>query len=911
MRRAAAAAARGKSVRLEQNPGHAARAILLAPMLLCLWLLSLPALAALPDGIRFGDTPAWVESVDVGVLAPAAAPQGMVYRAVEDQVSLLEAEPVEYRRLVYDIADRSGLEDGGRVRISFHPDYQRVVVHALGVVRKGVRSDRRAETRVELLRLEQRADDGILDGRRTAELLLPDVQVGDQVDLAYSVVGGNPVFGDGFHTIFNTTYSQPVAARRIRAVMPVDRTLFWKVTTGPGTFEETVRDGRRTLLLDLLDVAAVVEEGGLPDNFDPYGVVEMSTARDWSDVARWSVEIFRRPPPGRGALAAQARDLGLAGKAPADAARLALAFVQREVRYVSLSIGESSHAPAPPETTLSRRFGDCKDKSLLMVGLLAEAGIEAEPVLVSTRWREATAGRLASPLAFDHAIVRVRWDDQWHYFDPTRDTEVGDLGRRGPIRFAMGLPVSPATRALADIPAATLDQAGVEVTQDVAMVGEAGEERADIRVRTRYRYDEASRLRSRFRADPIDAIGKEYQDYMQGWYRDIEQVAAPKAKDRPSGNTFEVSEHYLAPFTKDKDAPDAIGDFELRLFQLADWVPEARETKRSQPLRLTGPARGVHEIRMSLEGGWDIEPETHEVGNDYFRFRLNVSADGDTLTMRGQWDRLAESIPPEAYAEVRDQLREVREKLVFPVSLGGGGATEGLVIGARDLTWPVLAMLLTAVLLAGLWWLRHRSRIAGMFFAPRATAQRLLETPSVPQALGVLALWATSSLLVGVMPEWLAGARPDWAALGWETLGVLPQMLLNVALLFGIYRLLDTRPGYRNLFITACWSLWPLILLLPLALLAAGPALPVLANEAAVTASDAPLAWVLVAAMFLMLLVGLAWTAASSVVAHSVAASCGIARTIGAYCLTLAAIFALALVGVLAYYLSTGALPGA
>lgn len=897
-------------MRAEQNRGHAARAILLAPALLCLWLLSLPALAALPDGIRFAGTPDWVESVDVEGLAPAAAPQGKVYRVLEDQVSLLGVEPVEYRRLVYDIADRSGLEDGGRVRISFHPDYQRVVVHALEVLRKGVRTDRRAVTQVELLRLEQRADDGILDGRRTAELLLPDVQVGDQVDLAYSVVGGNPVFGDGFHTTFYTTFSQSVAARRIRAVMPVERSLFWKVTTGPGTLEETVRDGRRTLLMDLEDEPEVVEEGDLPANFDPYGVVEMSTARDWSDVARWSVDIFKRPPPGRGKLAAQARDLGLAGKAPAEAARLALAFVQREVRYVSLSIGESSHAPAPPETTLARRFGDCKDKSLLMVGLLAEAGIEAEPVLVSTRWREATQGRLASPLAFDHAIVRARWDDQWHYFDPTRDTEVGELDRRGPIRFAMGLPVSPATRDLADIPAAPLDEAGVEVMQDVAMVGEDGKERADIRVHTRYRYDEASRLRSRFRADPIQAIGKEYQEYMQGWYRDIEQVAAPKAKDSPAKNTFDVSEHYLAPFTKDEEAPDAVGDFDLRLFQLADWVPEARETKRSQPLRLGGPARGVHEIRMVMDGGWDIEPETHEVENDYFRFRLSVSAKGDTLTMRGEWDRLAESIPPEAYAEVRDELREVREKLIYSVSLGGGG-NPGLVIGARDLTWPALATLLAAIMLAAMWWLRHRSRIAGMFFAPRATARRLLEKPSVWQALGVLALWATSGLLVGTVPELLAGARPDWAALGWETLSTLPQMLVNVAILFGIFRLLDTRPSFRGLFITACWSLWPLILLLPLALLAAGPALPVLANDPVDIASDAPLGWVLVASMCLMILAALAWTAASSVLAHSVAAACGIARTIGAYCLTLITVLALAVAGVLAYYLSTGALPGA
>jgi transglutaminase-like putative cysteine protease len=890
----------------------AARLTVAVLLSLVLWLLAPIAMASLPPGVAFGETPAWVQGLDADAMAPAPASQGVAYRVVEDQVSLLGERPVEYRRLVYDIADRGGLEDGGRARISFHPDYQDVVVHALAVVRDGERFDRRPDSRVELMRLEERADDGILDGRRTAEFLLPDVQVGDRVEVAFSVIGGNPVFGTGFHSSFSTNYGQALAARRIRAVMPAAVSMSWKVVTGPGRFVESVVEGQRELVLDLTDVAAVVEEANLPSNFDPYGVVEVSTARDWSDVARWSVSLFKLGPAGQGALAAVARELDLKGKSPAEATREALAFVQREVRYVSLSIGESSHAPAPPETTLARRFGDCKDKSLLMVGLLAEAGIPAETVLVSTRWRETTPDRLASPLAFDHAIVRARLDGEWRYFDPTRDTEFGDFDRRGPIRFGTGLPVSEASRGLVDIGATPTPKPSVEVSQDVKMVGEDGQERALIRVHTRYRYAEADRLRQRFRAVPVETIGKEYQDYMQGWYRDIEMVTPVRSKDRTAANTFEVTEGYRAPFTKDEDAPDAIGEFDLRLFQIADWVPEARETQRRQPLSLPGPEQGTQEVRMTLDGGWDVEAETSEIRNDYFEFRRRVSARGDVLTITGEWRRLADYVPPEDYAQVRDDLREVRDLLGYAISVGGGAdSDDGLVVEARDLAWPALGLLLTTVLLLLLWWLRDRSRIAGMFFAPRVTAARLMEASSVSAALGVALLSTSVTLAVGVLPDLVAGATPGWKAIGIEMLSALPHLGLNVAVIFALFRLFGRRPTYRNLFITACWSLWPLILLVPLALLAAGPAMPLLATEPASIASNAPLGWVLGLAMGLLMMAAIWWTVVASVAAHSVAAASGVGRTIAVYCLLVLITVALAVVGVLAYLYFTGALPGA
>ena len=53
----------------------------------------------------------------------------------------------------------------------------------------------------------------------------------------------------------------------------------------------------------------------------------------------------------------------------------------------------------PPDVVLQRRYGDCKDKSALLVNLLREVGIDARPVLMRTGRRTGLPIRRAQPTA--------------------------------------------------------------------------------------------------------------------------------------------------------------------------------------------------------------------------------------------------------------------------------------------------------------------------------------------------------------------------------------------------------------------------------------------------------------------------------------------------------------------------------
>ena len=70
---------------------------------------------------------------------------------------------------------------------------------------------------------------------------------------------------------------------------------------------------------------------------------------------------------------------------PDEATRLwrALHFVQDDIRYTGIEIGVGRISADTTGEVLARRFGDCKDKVLLLVTILRALGVEAYPALVN------------------------------------------------------------------------------------------------------------------------------------------------------------------------------------------------------------------------------------------------------------------------------------------------------------------------------------------------------------------------------------------------------------------------------------------------------------------------------------------------------------------------------------------------
>jgi len=149
----------------------------------------------------------------------------------------------------------------------------------------------------------------------------------------------------------------------------------------------------------------------------------LSTMHGWRQVGEWYRDLLAQQVVVTPEMTALGRTFESSPEGPVPATAR---FVADQVRYVGLEFGVNAYVPYPTARVFERRYGDCKDKSLLMVTLLRGLGVEAYLALVRTFPHGAVIDPPASISLFDHAIVRIPEPDIW--FDPTaRHLGVGGL----------------------------------------------------------------------------------------------------------------------------------------------------------------------------------------------------------------------------------------------------------------------------------------------------------------------------------------------------------------------------------------------------------------------------------------------------------------------------------------------------
>jgi tetratricopeptide (TPR) repeat protein/transglutaminase-like putative cysteine protease len=139
----------------------------------------------------------------------------------------------------------------------------------------------------------------------------------------------------------------------------------------------------------------------------------------WQEVGAWyrSLEGSRTEPDDD--IRAKVATL-IAGKSTLDEkARAIYAYVSSQVRYIGVAFGIGRFQPHQASDVLSNQYGDCKDKSTLLIAMLAAANIPADAVLIGPGITFNPA--VPSPAAFNHAITLAHIDGQPVWLDSTAE----------------------------------------------------------------------------------------------------------------------------------------------------------------------------------------------------------------------------------------------------------------------------------------------------------------------------------------------------------------------------------------------------------------------------------------------------------------------------------------------------------
>ena len=616
--------------------------------------------------------PGWVDPAPIPESTPT---QALTFPLVDTQY-MVGDEPVVYVRRAVKVNDPAALTQAGHIAVGFVPQYHRARLHAIRVLRGGETFDRTTSSPVRFLQRETGLEYGVYSGEVTASVLVSDLRVGDTLEYEYSIQGQNPVFGGKF--IDSATWDQgyPTTRRRIVLSYPEGRRISWRII-GDGQVEpvvpqETVTQGIRRLVFEEQSMANVSPEPMTPPDYAAVRWMQFSEFQSWAEVTTWADELFQP----RGELSQELRELvdTLQKKAtPEERVVGALEFVQSQIRYFSVSMGESSHRPSQPDLVLQRRYGDCKDKSLLLLALLHALGIESKPVLLEIGRRDRVDKALPSPLLFNHAIVQVRLGGRDFYLDPTRLGQHGRLAQMGQVHEgARVLVVSPQGEQLETVASPNArDLVRTELTETATLAKLDGE--GQMQVRHVFRGAIAETLRVMHERVPREQVVKSIGGALEQRYPGATLVGAPDISDDRENNVLTIGALYSVP----KLATEREGNWFVRFSpdNMKGVLARPTPATRTVPLKLPYfpyDASYSFEVKFPEQVASVTDPRMDAVKSKYFTYTVTSSFRGSIAKTNVQLTTLADQVPVADLRKYGDDLQAMGNILAGVVMVPKG-----------------------------------------------------------------------------------------------------------------------------------------------------------------------------------------------------------------------------------------------
>lgn len=355
--------------------------------------------------------------------------------------------------------------------------------------------------------------------------------------------------------------------------------------------------------------------------------VQITTFKNWEAIARWysSLEKGRTDPTPE--IRAKAAELTVGKSSELEKMQAIYQYVSTNIRYVSLSFGLGRYQPHSAGEVFANQYGDCKDKSTLLVAMLDAAGIPGEPVLIP--YERTLDFDVPSPSQFDHVITAVPdalpEKDQLVWMDSTAEVAPFRLLVRK-LRDKSALLVPPdGSGKIVTTPADPpfLSTQKVEIEGEVSDLG-----KLNAKIHYTLRGDNEFVLRAAFRRTPQNQWKQLGQTLaaLDGIRGEVTAVTPsdPAEIEKPFELTLEFNEPNFLDWSSKKA--------KVALPLLSIGLPGADEDS-SDPIKLGSPLDVDVSLKLTLPSNFSAQPPVAiAVARDYAEFKSSYNFKDHVLT---------------------------------------------------------------------------------------------------------------------------------------------------------------------------------------------------------------------------------------------------------------------------------------
>ncbi len=570
---------------------------------------------------------------------------------------------IYYQRFAYRINNASGLDSSDPISIEFDPLYQRVEFHQARIHRDGTTIDQLLQgDKVQQLQRETQLDEGLYDGHETLHLILDDQRVGDIIEYSYSIIGANPVYDNHIFGWSRLQAGVTVGNYYFRLQYPEHKAVNTKLYSGTVPMEKITTDGYHQLTWQNLNTTPTDYQSNVPSHLLATTYVQYSDFADWQEVAEWAAPLYTLPEEASLQIKDKAESIKATQFGQKAQIEEAIRFVQDEVRYTGINSGIGGFVPDLPASILQRRFGDCKDKSILITALLREFGITATPSLVHSYNGPALKSYLPSPDAFNHMIVGIPFKGTTYWIDGTMTLQGNTLESIEQGAYVAALVPAQAESGLQQYKPRQIFKSKKVVEEAYTLADNNDDKKTTLTIRTRLHGSEAERMRHTLQRRGLAGLEEQYLDYYNEEFGNVEVSAEMTAEDDLRTNIITLSESYLIDdvWQIDDDSEKERFILDLNMEDIYHAIKMPDDKRRFQPIAQRHPTNIYYKVTVLDDDGWDLDNQKLSINNKYFKYRSRVTTSGNELTLTYRVETKADTI---SVADSKSYIKNLRAML--------------------------------------------------------------------------------------------------------------------------------------------------------------------------------------------------------------------------------------------------------
>ena len=620
------------------------------------------------------------------------AEEGYIDLVYEKQVCL-EQESIYYKKSIKIISE-AGVQNSSEISIGFDPSYKSLIFHSIKIIRDKKSLNRLQTEKIKIIQQEAELDRHIYNNALSAILLLEDVRKGDIIEYSYTLKGFNTIFKGKYADMYETAFSVPVCSLYYKIIVPSNRTI--TIKNSQTNIQPNIKKLDNATIYEWKqnNVSAFRVQDNLPEWYDPYPTIMLSEYKSWKEVNDWAMKLFPTIKKLSPALQKEINDIYSKDTSVEKRILAALRFVQDDVRYMGIEMGENSHKPFSPDKVLTQRFGDCKDKSYLLCSILRALDIEANPVLINTEYKKTITKWLPTPTAFDHVTVQVKFKNTSFFFDPTISYQKGSMNDISYPDYQCGLIISDSTLGLTEIP---LREKGMVKVKEIFNIPDMSGT-AKLKVITVYSGFCADDIRYSFNNNSRYEMLKQFRDYYAFYFEKIKEDSLNFEDDDIAG-TFTTQEHYtISDLWKSEDGEKKI---QFEPFVINGILQKPTDIDRNMPFSIRFPAWYKEDIEINLPEEWDADESSKKIDCENFFMKANFSYFDKGFSLQYEYRSYKDNVSPSETPHFLDCYDRIDKTLAYHVAWTDSNKTSAKALNNVNVRANIVFSILTIIVIVG------------------------------------------------------------------------------------------------------------------------------------------------------------------------------------------------------------------